>query len=161
MLGAYGSRLLAAFFEPSTDVRRGDTWILLGLPGYFWRVTWISEEWGLVSRRRDPLRRSRGGSPSIIWWSWLSRIVSPAANLFGARATWKKRVGLVPIRVTSQRVPRASNHFWRGAMASVLSSHSLNLFGRVGRSVCRGRSSSAWSTTTVTATALDLYCKLR
>lgn len=39
MLGAYGSRLLAAFFEPSTDVRRGDTWILLGLPGYFWRVT--------------------------------------------------------------------------------------------------------------------------
>jgi len=34
LLGAYGSRLLAAFFEPSTDVRRGDTWILLG-------VTWI------------------------------------------------------------------------------------------------------------------------
>lgn len=33
----------------------------------------------------------------------------------------------MPIRVTSQRVPRASNHFWRGAMASVLSSHSLIL----------------------------------
>nr|XP_024400332.1 uncharacterized protein LOC112294269 [Physcomitrium patens] len=31
LLGAYGSRLLAAFFEPSTDVRRGDTWILLGV----------------------------------------------------------------------------------------------------------------------------------
>ena len=52
-LGAYGCRRLAGLCEPSTDVRRGDSRI---------PTWWISEEWGLVSRRRDLLRKSRGGS---------------------------------------------------------------------------------------------------